>query len=108
MTKRILKFKRKEHGWYESRQFSLCESILNDYFDVEQQFDLHVSTRKPTDDDEYYVLQANGPKAQADLAEGFWCLIEGPDKGLSPTTGIMDEWLTSQFAGERVYVWAMG
>ena len=103
MTKRVLKFKRQpKGGWYESRQMTLCGSIVQYYLDVEEAFDLHFSTRRPTDDDEFYVLEGMPQTSR------HWYLMEGPDAGDSPTTSQMDYWLTKHFAGERVYVWAVG
>ena len=102
MTKRVLKFKLTSYGWYESSEAShmkLCRSMLREYFDVGKAFDMYFSTTRPTDDDEYYVLEES---------YSCWYLMEGPDKGETPTTGTMDHWLTEYFAGKRVYVWAVG
>ena len=107
MTKRVLKFKRNAgNDWYEARQFHLCGPMLREYLDVEDEFDLHFSTRKPTDDDEYYVLESGVPERGE--TEPCWYLADGLDKGTTPTTSDMDLWLTEHFAGERVYVWAVG
>lgn len=98
MTQKVLKFERQPNGWYKSRQMELCGSMVLEYFDVEEFFDLHFSTAKPRDDNEYYELEADGMT---------WYLMEGPDKGGTPTTSEMDVWLTERFAGKRVYAWAM-
>ena len=81
----------------------LCGITVREYLDVEEAFDLHFSTRRPMDDDEYYVLEAKEPTSKR-----CWYLMDGPDKGATPTTSQMDYWITEHFAGKRVYVWAVG
>lgn len=107
MTEKVLKFERKtKGGWYTSRQMGLCGHIVLEYFDVDDEFDLHFSTDEPTDDDECYVLESGVLKRNE--SDECWYLVDGPDKGTTPTTTEMDAWLTKHFAGKRVYAWAVG
>ena len=99
--KKVLEFKL-SRGWYHAGTLQLCKRPTRRFLNVDDEFDMHVSTSPPSHD-EYYVLKCGRGR--------LWQFADGQDQGGSPWLGDIDRWLTTNFGrkrGLKLYAWAMG
>lgn len=86
--------------------FNYCAAMVKRYFDVDGDFELHISDRRPLGD-EYYTVVNDYQYQYGGSLWRFWD-VNGDNSERSPWDEESDAWASKNFPDtDQIYVWAM-
>ena len=100
--KKSMVFKRQARLFY-GEQLYLCARVTKEYFDVDDEFEVHISDRRPKENN-YHTLKFT----YGDADEVGWQFVDADiyDTNPSPWGWNVDHWLTDNFSkAKTLYVW---